>query len=216
MSDGTLWEVNETTSSMPFRDQREHLIHMVSLCNANPDLNAVLHQHLTPLDGMRSKKRDFQNIADKITPLLKKYGFVHWKWAKETYNLKSANDLVRIMGRIPEAIRCKKAHIEGGKHWYYHKDEDPTRWMGVHQGEAIDMRTDPKGAVEVFVKLYQNDTSINWHKSVLASKSTFAIASIKGNSVNQFLSDWNSRFLQPRMEQIGFRKKNSKVYTKEE
>lgn len=211
------WTVAEHVSSMTVLDFKDHLNTVFSRVNQDPELLAYAHNQIKSLEGKRNPKRDLQAIADEIAKVLDSNGYITWAQAKVMFGLKKAQTFLRIMNRIPEAIRSNKLHRNGYRNWYYHRDIDPSKWIASHDEGPINLNQDPQAVAEALSQLvftqHSDKSRVNVEQILVKQKSMFRLPD-KFTTLK--FKEWAEHYLTPIMSVNGYiPNPNRKVYIKQ-
>lgn len=214
MTDYDVWELIELVRSMPLLDKKEFMSGVIPDWNGELDLQSHAHNLLKPLGAKRNKKRTFDKEVEIATKHIKSKGYLTWAQAKTVFELKKAQDYLRIMRRVPKAKRSKTLHIEGGRNWYHDEDIDPSKWIASHDEGPINLKLDPADAAQALVNMAidSEENLFSAHKILTKEKSKFKLP----DKFNQGYKEWADRYLTPLMAAHGFNPNpNRRVYKKQ-
>ena len=215
MSNDDVWDTVESVRSMTIRDQQTLMSELFIHWNSNSKLHSHAHKLLKPIDGKRNPRRDFKSIGEDIESHMKRDGVITWKTANNMFSLGKAEAFTRVMKYVPDAIRSRKLHKEGGRNWYFLENENPDKWIASHDEGPIDFTANPKETAEalreIILKRHIDAPKVNVHLILTKEKTVFRLP----NKFNSLYREWADRYLTPIMESVGYyANQTRKVYRK--
>lgn len=188
-------------------EKRDAVDIMVQWAKSDPDILSYLREQIPKENTSRSPRRRINEIANSIESQFTNIGCMTYKEAKRLGWIRKndrSRDFVRLMNKIPSAIKFDGPHRDGSRNFYYHESQDPSQWAAVPEAGPISIFADGLTAAEAFLYHFAAGVSVHWKNIVTKEKKFFITDKGTFANVNLMLADWNNRFLRPLMLRNGW------------